>query len=295
MRVCSRGRSRARASERGRARAVGGARGHARAIGDARGRAREPARPTHPHLTTDQALSKNERVITNDHRRRHSTHRASHHHRAEGRHDLRTSLISAADRILRREGVAGLTTREIAREAGCSDGALYVHFADKSQLLAAVCERWLPDLVAATGDLVNRVGAGTVAGNLEAIAATALEAFAEMAPVSYAIGGNPELLASHRAAMRARGVGPKRSVGAVRAYLEAEQRVGRVRADAACEVAASMLIGSCWHRAAMRHYIGENVLDVDDATYASKLALTLGAALAIETARADEQPTGGRE
>jgi len=55
-----------------------------------------------------------------------------------------------------------------------ADGALYVHFAGKADLLASVCERLLPDLHAVMGDLVNRVGAATVAENLEAIAVTAL-------------------------------------------------------------------------------------------------------------------------
>lgn len=195
---------------------------------------------------------------------------------------------------MRSRGVAALTTREIARQAGCSDGALYVHFADKAHLLMAACERWVPDLIAATGDLVNRVGAGTVAGNLEDIALASLEAFAEMAPLSYAIGGDPELLACHRAIVRARKMGPKRSVGAVRDYLAAEQRVGRVRADASIEVAASMLTGSCWHRAAARHYFGEDVVPVDDATYAAQLAQTMAAALEPTTTGTERQPDGGR-
>jgi AcrR family transcriptional regulator len=233
-------------------------------------------------------------MITSGDRRQQAGRRGSRHRGVEARGDLRFTLLEAASRILRRDGAAGLTTREIAREAGCSDGALYVHFADKAQLLAAVCERWLPDLRAVLGDLVNRVGAATVTENLEAIALGALKSFADMAPLSFAIGGDPDLLTHHRTALRARGLGPRRGVEAVGGYLAAEQRVGRVRADAACDVVASTLIGSCWYRAAMRHYLGEDLLEVDDATYAAQLAATLGAALEPESTRTRRQPPGGR-
>ena len=247
-------------------------------------------------MTAEQTLIQNERVISSGRRQRsrHGVRRALHPDPVEPRGELRDALIDAADQLMRTRGVAALTTREIARQAGCSDGALYVHFADKAHLLAAACERWIPDLLAATGDLVNRVGAGTVAKNLEEIALAALEAFAEMAPLSYAIAGDPELLASHRAIVRARGLGPKRGVAAVSSYLAAEQRVGRVRADASIDVAASMLTGSCWHRAAARHYFGEDVVPVDDATYAAQLARTLAAALEPATTATDRQPNGGR-
>ena len=62
----------------------------------------------------------------------------AHEQKPTERADLRDALLAAADRLMRERGARGLTTREIAREAGCSDGALYVHFQDKAHLLAAV-------------------------------------------------------------------------------------------------------------------------------------------------------------
>jgi AcrR family transcriptional regulator len=238
-------------------------------------------------LTSERSLIDNERVISGHRRRRERRppHGAIRHHATSAPTDLRAVLIEAADHLLRTRGVAGLTTREIAREAGCSDGALYVHFADKAALLAAVCERWLPDLLTTSGDLVNRVGAATVAENLEAIATVAVRAFTDMAPLSYAIAGDPELLKHHRAALRSKGLGPRRGIEAVRAYLAAEQRVGRVREDAECEITASILISTCWQRAAMRHYFAEDIVQVDDATYAAQVAATLAAALEPKTTR----------
>ena len=52
--------------------------------------------------------------------------------------DLRAALVSAARRILEQEGLAGLSLRAAAREAGVSQAAPYHHFADKEALLGAV-------------------------------------------------------------------------------------------------------------------------------------------------------------
>jgi AcrR family transcriptional regulator len=49
----------------------------------------------------------------------------------------REELLAAAWRVIARSGIAGLTTREIAREAGVSTGVLAHYFADKEELLAA--------------------------------------------------------------------------------------------------------------------------------------------------------------
>ena len=189
--------------------------------------------------------------------------------------DVRRALLEAADRLVRARGARGLTTREITREAGCSEGALYVHFAGKAQLLASMCERWLPDLVSAVGDLVHRVGVATVQENLEAIATVALRAYREMTPFMYAIAGDPELLAHHRAALKAAERGPRRGVETVAAYISAEQRLGRVREDADAMMAANLLLGSCWQRAAIHHYLGEDIVAVDDAAYVAGLSSTL--------------------
>lgn len=60
---------------------------------------------------------------------------SSYHHGA-----LRTACIDAGLRRLREKGVAALSLREIAREAGVSPRAPYRHFLDKTDLLAAIAE-----------------------------------------------------------------------------------------------------------------------------------------------------------
>ena len=59
----------------------------------------------------------------------------------------RAQLVDAAERVLRAKGLARATTKEIAREAGYAEGTLYLHFADKLDLVRAVHEKLLPAFI----------------------------------------------------------------------------------------------------------------------------------------------------
>lgn len=52
--------------------------------------------------------------------------------------DLRRALVDAAMHIVEREGLAALSLRAVAREAGVSPAAPYHHFKDKQELMLAV-------------------------------------------------------------------------------------------------------------------------------------------------------------
>ena len=52
--------------------------------------------------------------------------------------DLRAAVVSAAWKMIEKEGVEGLSLREAARRAGVSHNAPYRHFADRDALLAAL-------------------------------------------------------------------------------------------------------------------------------------------------------------
>jgi AcrR family transcriptional regulator len=78
-----------------------------------------------------------------------SGHEAPYHHGA-----LRDALLEAAERVLEREGLAGLTLRAVAREAGVSHAAPTHHFGDLSGLvsdLAATGFRQFNAAMAAAG------------------------------------------------------------------------------------------------------------------------------------------------
>ncbi len=67
----------------------------------------------------------------------------------ERREKLRESLIQAAERSISAAGLAGLKSRELAREIGCANGAVYNLVADMDELILRVGSRTLARLDAA--------------------------------------------------------------------------------------------------------------------------------------------------
>src|SRR2546423_1997714 len=82
-------------------------------------RANRPARPRARTAVKPEA------------RRSRSTEDTPYHHGA-----LRDALLQAAERVLERDGLAGLTLRAVAREAGVSHAAPTHHFGDLTGLLS---------------------------------------------------------------------------------------------------------------------------------------------------------------
>ena len=66
--------------------------------------------------------------------------------RRDGVRDLiararREQIVGAATRVFAEKGFSRATTREVAREAGVSEGTIYNYFEDKDALLMAILER----------------------------------------------------------------------------------------------------------------------------------------------------------
>lgn len=70
--------------------------------------------------------------------------KANYHHG-----DLRNALVTAALKLLEKEGTADFSLRELAKRLGVSAPALYTHFADKDALLVAVAVAGFAKLKAA--------------------------------------------------------------------------------------------------------------------------------------------------
>jgi AcrR family transcriptional regulator len=64
----------------------------------------------------------------------------------ERREKLREALILAAERSINTGGLAGLKTRELARDIGCANGAVYNLVADMDELILLVGSRTLARL-----------------------------------------------------------------------------------------------------------------------------------------------------
>jgi AcrR family transcriptional regulator len=63
--------------------------------------------------------------------------------------DVETSLLRAADAVLRREGLAGVTVRAVAAEAGVAPMGVYSRFGSKDGLVDALLIRAIEDFRAA--------------------------------------------------------------------------------------------------------------------------------------------------
>lgn len=55
--------------------------------------------------------------------------------------ETRSAILNAARELFVSRGVEAVTMREIAKQVGYSPTALYLHFADKENLLKALCEK----------------------------------------------------------------------------------------------------------------------------------------------------------
>ena len=87
----------------------------------------------------------------------------------ERREKLREALILAAERGIAAKGLAGLKTRELAREIGCANGAVYNLVEDMDELILRVGSRTLERLDAALTDAESK-GATSAGETLVAIA-----------------------------------------------------------------------------------------------------------------------------
>jgi AcrR family transcriptional regulator len=187
----------------------------------------------------------------------------------------REKIVEAAERVMRERGLARSTTKVIARVAGYSEGTLYKHFESKEDLFLAVLAERLPSFVVLVEELPARVGQGTVRETLEEVATNALAYYGEIVPMAASIFSEPALLARHREGLRKRGAGPRMVNETLAAYLEAEERLGRVREDTDPEAAAAMILGACYQRAFFRSYLGEDVPAEEEEGFVEGIVQTL--------------------
>ena len=170
--------------------------------------------------------------------------------------------MAAAEEVLQREGVAGLTTKAVARVAGRSEGSIYNHFADRLELILAVIDARLPEFVAVLADLVP--GRRAVADNLERVARAGVAFERSMLPLVGGVAGDPALLARFKAVMLPADKGPHRPHRGITAYLEGEKVLGRLDSGADCPALALQLIGG-WREAVFQELFGRPPVPARDA------------------------------
>jgi AcrR family transcriptional regulator len=162
---------------------------------------------------------------------------------------LRHHLIATAERLISQRGIAGLTVRDIAREARVADGVLYNHFADKEELLAHALQAHVESVERTLGDL-PQAGSGTIEAHLRAYVVHGLTSHAALLPVIAGLLAQPKVFARFSALTEGDnhwGLRP-----ALAGYLRAEQNLGRIAPHANVDAAATMIVGSC-HELVLPH------------------------------------------
>jgi AcrR family transcriptional regulator len=197
--------------------------------------------------------------------------------------NLREYLIATAARLIDERGSAGLSVRDIAREAQVADGVLYNYFEDKEDLLAHA-------LLVHVGTVMNAAprlppaGTGTVAENLRLFIDTGLATLTRVVPAFAGLISQPNVLKRFHAmvggdaafAGEASTGGSKAAAGEAAAqgsetaadgetgggtesgaddgqaglpailttYLRAEQRLGRIDETADIDAAVTLVVGA---------------------------------------------------
>lgn len=162
--------------------------------------------------------------------------------------DVRQRLFAAAERVIAREGPAGLSGRAITSEASVATGVLYAHFANLDDFLAGYAVDRSFQVSSQIAALPARAGMDTVVGNLAS--ATAAMPPATLLALTQLLAAHPHLAARVRAVLGDTAAGLDAIEHAAGLYLAAEQRLGRVPEPADIE-ALSLAVVSVIHRLAV--------------------------------------------
>ena len=140
----------------------------------------------------------------------------------------RQNIIDATDRLLQTHGLARLTTREIAREAGVAEGLIYHHFKDKAELIFEVIETRVRETKNYMQNLPLEVGKSTLIKNLEDVLLSIYHAHYEISPIICTIFADQKLHVRMQEIVEERNMGPEYAIDGLDVYLAAEQRLGRL-------------------------------------------------------------------
>lgn len=158
---------------------------------------------------------------------------------------LREHLVETAASLLAERRASAVTTRDIARAAGVSDGVLYNYFADKNELLVAGLVRRFETVVSAFGGDLPAAGTGSVEDNLLAYVQAMYDLSRDSFPMIAGLVTEPELFARVVDEIHAPGQGILPFLNRIGEYLYGEQQLGRIRADVDLMATLMMLSGSC--------------------------------------------------
>jgi AcrR family transcriptional regulator len=175
------------------------------------------------------------------------------------KNNRKAQIVSAAERLLSERGLAAVTTRAIAEAVPCSEGAIYVHFPNRLELILTVFEQELAAMLTPLRALEEKVGTGTPRVNLTQ-AVTALQRFhGRVAPMLCSMFAEAELLEGFRRTLAARQKGPQGAMGRLASYIRAEQKLQRIAEEVDAEFVAAALMSGCFFAAFHRALLGQSL------------------------------------
>jgi AcrR family transcriptional regulator len=148
--------------------------------------------------------------------------------------------------LLRERGLNGVTTRAIAERVPCSEGAIYVHFKDRLELILAVLEESLPEMLVPMRALKERMGHGDVEENLVVAVQGLMRFHQRVVGMLCSLITEPELRARFRE--RLDGRGPERGIRTLAEYIAEERGLGRISSAVdAMQAARTLMAGAFFH------------------------------------------------
>ena len=211
----------------------------------------------------------------------------------------RTQIVTATRKLIEDRGIAQITTKQIAKAAGCAEGTIFRHFARKEDLLLAAVMASFPSL----RESLISISGGTPRERFQRLALNVIRFFEQITPAAVAVLANAELTRRHRETMREHNGGPQRLYIAVSRFIESEQARGAVRADLSSAPISSALLGPCFFRVFTRLSLGKNALEITDEEFVAGLVDTLwdglrppeGTTVSRSPVKGRTEPRGSKE
>jgi AcrR family transcriptional regulator len=170
---------------------------------------------------------------------------------------VREAIIETTLALIAARGVARLTTKEIAREAGVSEASIYYHFEDKPALVEAVIlDGILAPFQGFTRGFPERAATRSVEQALLEFAEGLSGFWERILPLLSAVQSDVDLRVSFQKRVNKLDLGPHRGVRLIGAYLQNQREHGHVRADVDPEEAAMLICGACYLIGFQQHMLG---------------------------------------
>jgi AcrR family transcriptional regulator len=186
--------------------------------------------------------------------------------------ETRQQIVDACDRLIQTLGLARVTTKELARETGLSEGALYRHFDHKQDVFLAVFEQHVRALALVLDEHV--AGRSIVDDNLREIGLAILRYYEQLIPLSASFFADTDLLTRFRALLQQLG-GPERLHYRVSTYIEEEQRLGRIVPELPALSITTSLLGPVFQYAFLRQLMGHDQFGLSDRQFVENLVQVL--------------------